>query len=35
MRLAPVDVEDLLLRPSVKIDYQRLESIVARQVRWW
>ncbi len=28
MRLAPIAVEDLLLRPSVKIDYQRLESIV-------
>ena len=27
-RLAPVAVEDLLLRPSVKIDYQRLESFV-------
>jgi O-antigen biosynthesis protein WbqV len=28
LRLAPVDVEDLLLRPSVKIDYGRLESFV-------
>src|SRR5712691_6460058 len=28
LRLAPVDVEDLLLRPSVKIDYARLESLV-------
>ncbi len=28
MRLAPVDVEDLLLRPTVKIDYQRLEHFV-------
>jgi FlaA1/EpsC-like NDP-sugar epimerase len=28
LRLAPVDVEDLLLRPSVKIDYQRLESFI-------
>ena len=28
LRLAPVSVEDLLLRPSVKIDYQRLESVV-------
>ena len=28
LRLAPVNVEDLLLRPSVKIDYQRLESFV-------
>src|SRR5690242_20270846 len=28
LRLAPVDVEDLLLRPSVKIDYRRLESFV-------
>ena len=28
LRLAPIAVEDLLLRPSVKIDYQRLESIV-------
>ena len=27
-RLAPVAVEDLLLRPSVKIDYQRLENFV-------
>lgn len=27
-RLAPVSVEDLLLRPSVKIDYQRLETFV-------
>jgi O-antigen biosynthesis protein WbqV len=26
LRLAPVDVEDLLLRPSVKIDYRRLED---------
>jgi FlaA1/EpsC-like NDP-sugar epimerase len=28
LQLAPIAVEDLLLRPSVKIDYQRLESIV-------
>ena len=28
LRLAPVDVEDLLLRPSVKIDYRRLESFI-------
>jgi len=28
LRLAPVNVEDLLLRPSVKIDYQRLEHFV-------
>jgi FlaA1/EpsC-like NDP-sugar epimerase len=28
LRLAPVAVEDLLLRPSVKIDYQRLEDFV-------
>jgi len=28
LRLAPVDVEDLLLRPSVKIDYKRLENFV-------
>jgi FlaA1/EpsC-like NDP-sugar epimerase len=27
-RLAPVHVEDLLLRPSVTIDYRRLESLV-------
>jgi FlaA1/EpsC-like NDP-sugar epimerase len=27
-RLAPVNVEDLLLRPSVKIDYKRLENFV-------
>jgi FlaA1/EpsC-like NDP-sugar epimerase len=29
VQLAPVAVEDLLLRPSVKIDYQRLEQFVA------
>ncbi len=29
LRLAPVAVEDLLLRPSVKIDYRRLEEFVA------
>jgi O-antigen biosynthesis protein WbqV len=29
VQLAPVSVEDLLLRPSVKIDYQRLEHFVA------
>jgi FlaA1/EpsC-like NDP-sugar epimerase len=29
VRLAPVAVEDLLLRPSVKIDYERLERLVA------
>jgi O-antigen biosynthesis protein WbqV len=29
MQLAPVAVEDLLLRPSVKIDYRRLEEFVA------
>ena len=28
LRLAPVAVEDLLLRPSVKIDYGRLENFV-------
>src|SRR5690242_3065912 len=28
LRLAPIDVEDLLLRPSVKIDYQRLERFI-------
>src|SRR5882757_1923922 len=28
LRLAPVNVEDLLLRPGVKIDYQRLEGVV-------
>jgi FlaA1/EpsC-like NDP-sugar epimerase len=28
MQLAPVAVEDLLLRPSVKIDYTRLESFL-------
>lgn len=28
LRLAPIDVEDLLLRPSVKIDYGRLEALV-------
>jgi len=29
VQLAPVAVEDLLLRPSVRIDYQRLEEFVA------
>ncbi len=29
VQLAPVAVEDLLLRPSVRIDYQRLEQFVA------
>lgn len=29
VQLAPIAVEDLLLRPSVKIDYRRLESFVA------
>ena len=33
LRLAPVDVEDLLLRPSVKIDYRRLEQFRARTNR--
>jgi FlaA1/EpsC-like NDP-sugar epimerase len=28
LRLKPVNVEDLLLRPSVKIDYRRLEGLV-------
>ncbi|MEX1083241.1 MAG: SDR family NAD(P)-dependent oxidoreductase, partial [Xanthobacteraceae bacterium] len=28
LRLAPVAIEDLLLRPSVKIDYQRLENFI-------
>jgi O-antigen biosynthesis protein WbqV len=28
LRLAPVNVEDLLLRPSVKIDYERLENFI-------
>src|SRR5262249_51986095 len=28
LRLAPVNVEDLLLRPGGKIDYQRLEGFV-------
>jgi len=28
LQLAPVAVEDLLLRPSVKIDYQRLEAFI-------
>jgi FlaA1/EpsC-like NDP-sugar epimerase len=28
LRLAPVNVEDLLLRPGVKIDYRRLETFV-------
>ena len=29
LRLAPVNVEDLLLRPSVRIDYRRLETFVS------
>jgi O-antigen biosynthesis protein WbqV len=29
LRLAPVKVEDLLLRPTTRIDYRRLESFVA------
>ncbi len=29
VQLAPVSVEDLLLRPSVKIDYGRLENFIA------
>jgi O-antigen biosynthesis protein WbqV len=28
LRLAPVNVEDLLLRPSVKIDFRRLEDFI-------
>ena len=28
LRLAPVNVEDLLLRPGVKIDYRRVENFV-------
>src|SRR3954452_17686771 len=28
VQLAPVAVEDLLLRPSVRIDYQRIENVV-------
>src|SRR4029077_18700402 len=28
LRLAPVNVEDLLLRPKVRIDYRRLEAFV-------
>lgn len=28
LRLAPVNVEDLLLRPTVKIDYRRIEDFV-------
>jgi len=28
LRLTPINVEDLLLRPSVKIDYQRLEHFI-------
>ena len=28
LRLAPVNVEDLLLRPSAKIDYGRLEALI-------
>ena len=34
LRLAPVNVEDLLLRPSAKIDYQRLEAFVRGKARW-
>jgi O-antigen biosynthesis protein WbqV len=30
-RLAPISVEDLLLRPSVQIDYARLENLIAGQ----
>jgi FlaA1/EpsC-like NDP-sugar epimerase len=30
-RLAPIQVEDLLLRPSAKIDYRRLEGFVRNQ----
>ena len=29
LRLAPVKVEDLLLRPTTRIDYRRIESFVA------
>ena len=29
LRLAPVNVEDLLLRPSVRIDYRRLENFIS------
>jgi len=32
VQLAPVAVEDLLLRPSVKIDYRRLEDFVSGKV---
>jgi FlaA1/EpsC-like NDP-sugar epimerase len=32
LRLAPVAVEDLLLRPSVKIDYRRLEDFVRGKI---
>src|SRR4029450_2416831 len=31
VQLAPVSVEDLLLRPSVKIDYRRVEELVSRK----
>jgi O-antigen biosynthesis protein WbqV len=31
LHLAPVNVEDLLLRPSVRIDYRRLENFIAGQ----
>ncbi|MBI4366417.1 MAG: polysaccharide biosynthesis protein [Deltaproteobacteria bacterium] len=31
VQLAPVAVEDLLLRPSVRIDYRRLEEFVSRK----
>src|SRR5258706_15516300 len=31
LRLAPIQVEDLLLRPSAKIDYRRLEGFVRRK----
>jgi FlaA1/EpsC-like NDP-sugar epimerase len=31
IQLAPIAVEDLLLRPSVKIDYRRLEEFVSRK----
>jgi FlaA1/EpsC-like NDP-sugar epimerase len=31
LRLAPVNVEDLLLRPTVAIDYERLEQFLAKK----
>ena len=34
LRLTPINVEDLLLRPSVKIDYRRLEHFIRGKTSW-